>query len=93
MPPEARSGPTLNKPDAADYLTFSVPTLLRRVEAGEIAAIRDGGRTYFLVSELDRYLAEKQREAVKQQRSRKAVAKPEPGQPTARPRRRATVAS
>lgn len=84
-----RSGPAaLNKSDAADYTTLSVPTLLRRVDAGEIAAIRDGGRTYFLKEELDRYLAEKQREAVKRQRARKAVVKPEQPTPAARPRRR-----
>lgn len=43
--------------EAARLLGISRPTMFRRIQRGEIAAIRDGRRTLILTAELERYAA------------------------------------
>jgi excisionase family DNA binding protein len=42
---------------AARLLGLHPATLYRRVQAGRLALHRDGGRTYVLADELERYIA------------------------------------
>ncbi|GEM_PF-2928678 len=43
--------------EGARLLGISRPTIFRRIQRGEISAIRDGRRTLIAMSELERYAA------------------------------------
>lgn len=43
--------------EAARLLGISRPTMFRRIQRGELAAIRDGRRTLVAMAELERYAA------------------------------------
>ena len=54
----AKSFQLMGKADAAAYLAMSPRTLERRVKNGDIACVKDGGRTKFRPSDLEGYIAD-----------------------------------
>jgi excisionase family DNA binding protein len=61
--------------DAAKILGCSIKTVYRRIDAGEIKAVRDGGRWKIPRDELDRYVARLERPGARRPSKRRATAR------------------